>query len=102
MKRDSPLSQPSPLKGRGLNGSELAVLQAFESPVDPRQQALDVLLLDRATAPDAQAWRRVAVAVEVVGDVHFLERRGDLLRHRGLFLGGETLVPVTLEDHAHA
>ena len=70
-------------------------------PLDPGQQALDVLLLQSAAAPDAKARRGVAIAVEIVSDRPFFEHLDDLLGHRGLIVSRKAIVPVAGELHAH-
>src|SRR5215475_3055299 len=48
-----------------------------EGPVEPGQERLDVRGLDRGAAPDAQAWRRVAIGADVEGNPFRLEPVGD-------------------------
>src|SRR5439155_18756426 len=47
-------------------------------PVEPRQERLDIALLDRRPGPDADAGRRGAMAGEIVAGAFGLEPR----RHR--------------------
>ena len=54
------------------------------SPFDPRQEALDILLLNRSTALNAQGRGSIAIAVKVIADITLFEQLDDLLRHIGL------------------
>ena len=60
------------------------VLGLGERPVEPERERLDVVRLHGRAAPDAQAGRRVAVGVYVVGDALLFERGGEALHERGL------------------
>src|SRR5215204_2947653 len=65
------------------------VLGLREPPVEPLRQRLDVGRLDGRTAPDAQSRRRVAVGVDVVGDVFPFESRRKVFHKGSPRVGGE-------------
>src|SRR5207249_9534632 len=65
------------------------LLALGEGPVEPQRERLDIRALDRRTAPDAQARRRIAVSIDVVSDALLLERGGDALDEAGLRFGGK-------------
>ena len=46
-------------------------------PVDPWQERADIRQLDRRTAPDAQARRRVAIGTDIISNTFSLEPFGD-------------------------
>ena len=58
-----------------------------EGPVEPQRQRLDIGALDGRAAPDAQAGRRIAVGIDVIGDALLLQRGGNALDERRLRLG---------------
>src|SRR6266511_3797753 len=60
-----------------------------EGPIEPQCERFDIRALHRRTAPDAQAWRRIAIGVDVVGDVLLLQRGSDAFHERRLRVGGK-------------
>src|SRR5713226_5901039 len=65
------------------------VLAPGKCPVEPERKRLDIGALDGGAAPDAQAGRRIAVGIDVVGDAFLLHCRSHALDERGLGLGGK-------------
>src|SRR5471032_1824630 len=70
-------------------------------PVEPRQQRLEIALLDGGAAPDAQTWRRVAVGADVVAGFLGLQQIGHLLGCRSLLVGGQRREPGGGNIQAH-
>ncbi len=68
-------SEMRTLGGIALRRLRQRVLALGEGPVEPRRQRLDVGALDGRAAPDAQARRRIAIGVDVVGDALLLQAR---------------------------
>src|SRR5215472_17329660 len=58
-------------------------------PVEPQRQRFDIGALHGRAAPNAQARRRVAVGVDVIGDTFFFERRGNALDELSLGVDGK-------------
>src|SRR5437762_13594905 len=81
----------APRRRRRLRSRRLRqrLLALGEGPVEPQRERLDICALDRRTAPDAQARRRIAVSIDVVSDALLLERGGDALDEAGLRFGGK-------------
>src|SRR5436309_13389127 len=63
------------------------LLALGEGPVEPQRERLDIRALDRRTAPDAQARRRITVSIDIVSDALLLERCGEALDEAGLRFG---------------
>src|SRR6516164_6177859 len=79
---------------RGLSSSEMRTLgfaifalDLCVGPVEPRQQGLQITLLDGGAAPDAQARRGVAIGTDVVARLLALQEVGHLLGRGGLLVG---------------
>src|SRR5262249_8760170 len=72
-----PLKEPAVdviSRGRGKRRLGLGI-----GPVKPQRERCDVGSLHRRAAPDAQARRRIAIGVDVMGHAFFVERRGNAL-----------------------
>src|SRR5579871_4310369 len=84
----TPLSAGVAKPGSGGLG-ELHLLNN-EGVVEPASQRLEVGRLDRRAAPDAQAWRGVAIGADVEGDLLLLEQTRQRLRERRLSVGRQS------------
>src|SRR6516162_10125895 len=58
-------------------------------PIEPARERFDIGALDGRAAPNAQAWRRIPISVDVEGDAFFIESGGDAFDESRLCLRRE-------------